>query len=1158
MHFSVIMPALNAASTIAEAIASVQAQTHSDWELIVVDNGSSDETAAVVANFAESDQRIRSVNCARRGVSVARNEGIRASSYNWLMFLDADDTLAEEALEKLSHRLSHPEPVDVAYCGWVRIAPDGEQLEGWHTSDSTDLFPDFATACAFAIHACAVRKELVTKQGGFDEELVTCEDWDLWQRLARAGARFGMCEGFLAHYRMRAASASNQSVRLMHDGVEVILRGHGADPRVADPVPEHAAGQDPTGVPIAVLTFAAFAAGPALALGEDLDALLAQVSAYRAPAVSPQEIADCIFVAALPAAGIGPSGWSELFQRIQPPLEHFLAGLEQISGSPRLAQRTIRCLVRAVMAAAPERSGSIADLQQAHVDLEIGFGDLEVDEGAQRLIVQVSAAGTRLGAVELPAVDTHIPRDVIADAISARFFWEILGVYFERQAYPELRRNLATGCAVPEFVSEILGARPSADELTHDELGWSLLLQAVFGKPGWPQLPFYTPGTRWKGSPLRIARGSRLRYELLGPPPTIVCASRAVTIEVVVAGRFLGLVDLHVRSPVIRPGTIVVEVLSSLGVNLSCMAACIGLVGPAWREPTLHEQLLSAASPTSVSPPPAPFIGRRDPYRFGSASSQRSELPFGAEIARALRACGDELDTASGDPTSKLEYRPEILLASRSRNQGRRPAVAAQLSAPQNRSFFDHWFATEPDPWGYSSDYEQRKYKQTLAMLPQGSIEQCLEIGCAEGHFTVQLAPRVRQLVAADISRVALARAAERCAGFSNVRFLPLDLSSSEIPGGQNVIVCSEILYYLADREVLDNAAKRIAAALVPGGHLVMAHAHLLIDDPGVPGFDWGMPFGAQTFSHVMVEAAGLRLEERAHTPYYRIERFRRPRRLQASKTRPHVEQQLEAAAPPPEVAKFFFPDGGERPALWKPEPISSSEVPILMYHRVSDDYTPATRPWCVTPAEFAAQMSFLAESGYHSITLDEWWEHANARRPLPGRPFILSFDDGYADFAEHAWPVLSALGFRAHVFLVTSFVGRSNDWEPVYEVKVPLMSWQTIRALEADGVLFGSHTATHKPLTSLTISEVVGELVGAREALAQQLDRPLPAIAYPYGDVDGAIEGLAGACGCELGLTCRGGKVSFADLLIDLPRIDIAGTLSFDGFKQKLCSAFV
>jgi peptidoglycan/xylan/chitin deacetylase (PgdA/CDA1 family)/SAM-dependent methyltransferase len=1152
MHISVIMPALNAAATIAEAIASLQAQTHRDWEVIVVDNGSSDETAAVVANLAESDQRIRSVDCARRGVSAARNEGIRASSYDWLMFLDADDTLAEEALEKLSHRLSSPEPVDVSYCGWVRIAPDGEEVQGWHTSDSTDLFPDFATACAFAIHACAVRKELVTKQGGFDEELVTCEDWDLWQRLARAGARFGMCEGFLAHYRMRAASASNQSLRLVQDGVEVILRGHSADPRVVDPVPKYAAGQDPVGVPRAVLTFSAFAAGPALAVGGDLDALLAAVSAYRAPAVAPQEIADCIFIAALPAAGIGPSGWSELLPRIQPRLEHFLARLEQISGSPRLAQRTIRCLVRAAMAASPERSGSIGDLQQAHVDLEMGFDDLKVDDRIQRLIVQVSAAGTRLGAVELPVVDRHISGDVVADAISARFSWEILRVYLERQAYPELRQDLAHGSPVPAFVSEILGDRPSAADVEHDVVGWSLLLQAVFGKSGWPEVNFYSASTRWEGSPLRIARGSSLRYELLGPPPTIVRGRQTVTIEVVLAGRLLGLIDLHGRSPVIRPGTIVTEVLSSLGAHLAFAVARAALVGPGWREPTLRDQLLSCAS-TPVHTRQGPFIARRDPYRFGSSSSQRSELPFDAEIARALRACGDQLDTASADSVSKLEYRPDILLGSQPRDSGPRAGVPAQLAAPQNRSFFDHLFATEPDPWGYGSDYEQRKYEQTLAMLPDGPIERCLEIGCAEGHFTVQLAPRVKQLVAADISRVALARAAERCAEHTNVSFLALDLSSAEIPGGQNVIVCSEILYYLADREVLDDAAKRIAASLVPGGHLVMAHAHLLIDDPGVPGFDWGMPFGAQTFSRVMVESAGLRLEERAQTPYYRIERYRRPRRLQASKARPHVEQQLEAAAPPPEVAQFFFPDGGKRPVLWNPEPVSSSEVPILTYHRVSDDYIPATRPWCVTPAELAAQMSFLAESGYHSITLEEWWEHANARRPLPGRAFILSFDDGYADFAEHAWPVLRALGFRAHVFLVTSFVGRSNDWDPAYEVKVPLMSWQTIRALEADGVLFGSHTASHQPLTTLTVSEAVGELVGAREALAQQLGRPLPAIAYPYGDVDGAIEHLAGACGCEFGLTCRGGRAGFGDLPIDLPRIDVAGTLSVDEFKQAL-----
>ena len=78
---------------------------------------------------------------------------------------------------------------------------------------------------------------------------------------------------------------------------------------------------------------------------------------------------------------------------------------------------------------------------------------------------------------------------------------------------------------------------------------------------------------------------------------------------------------------------------------------------------------------------------------------------------------------------------------------------------------FEKLFQDRTDPWNYTSSYEQTKYEQTLALLPTG-VDSALEIGCAEGHFTIQLAPRVKNLIACDISETALQRAAPRCAIF--------------------------------------------------------------------------------------------------------------------------------------------------------------------------------------------------------------------------------------------------------------------------------------------------------------------------------------------------------------------------------------------------------
>jgi glycosyltransferase involved in cell wall biosynthesis len=217
VNVSVVIPARNAAATIRETLESLQRQTHKTWEAVVVDNGSTDETATIVSEFCRRDARFRLIACETPGVSVARNRGIDAARNEWLMFLDADDTLAANAMSVLTGLLSERTDLDAAYGGWARLAPNGETYEEWHPSEASDLFADFAITCAFAIHTCVVRRRLVVEQGGFDERLITCEDWDLWQRIARAGARFGRVLGVLAYYRMRPASASNQAVRLMSD-----------------------------------------------------------------------------------------------------------------------------------------------------------------------------------------------------------------------------------------------------------------------------------------------------------------------------------------------------------------------------------------------------------------------------------------------------------------------------------------------------------------------------------------------------------------------------------------------------------------------------------------------------------------------------------------------------------------------------------------------------------------------------------------------------------------------------------------------------------------------------------------------------------------------------------------------------------------------------
>src|SRR3989304_8511405 len=121
MNVSVIIPAHNAANTLTETLESLCAQTFKNWEVIVVDNGSNDGTQAIAATFAEKDHRIRVVSEPQKGVCIARNAGIRMSRFDWLLFLDADDWLLPQHLERMTSVLAADPNLGGVYCGWLYI-----------------------------------------------------------------------------------------------------------------------------------------------------------------------------------------------------------------------------------------------------------------------------------------------------------------------------------------------------------------------------------------------------------------------------------------------------------------------------------------------------------------------------------------------------------------------------------------------------------------------------------------------------------------------------------------------------------------------------------------------------------------------------------------------------------------------------------------------------------------------------------------------------------------------------------------------------------------------------------------------------------------------------------------------------------------------------
>jgi peptidoglycan/xylan/chitin deacetylase (PgdA/CDA1 family) len=225
------------------------------------------------------------------------------------------------------------------------------------------------------------------------------------------------------------------------------------------------------------------------------------------------------------------------------------------------------------------------------------------------------------------------------------------------------------------------------------------------------------------------------------------------------------------------------------------------------------------------------------------------------------------------------------------------------------------------------------------------------------------------------------------------------------------------------------------------------------------------------------------------------------------------------------------------------------------MYHRIAPTGAPALANYRVTPEAFREQLRYLNEAGYYSITLDEWRVARELRKPIPGKPVIITFDDGYADFMDFAWPLLKEYGFSATVFLVSNEIGRTNDWDKYYGEVLPLLDWPDILPLQKEGIEFGSHSANHPHLTGISLSEIVKEASISRTVLQEKLGKPIHSFAYPYGSNDRVIQHLVGACGYMYGLTVTSRRCEFNDPLLALPRIGISGSDDLQRFIQKLQS---
>lgn len=214
---SIIMPCYNAVAHLPGSVGSVLAQTFASWELIAVDDGSSDDTLAWLR--AQTDARLRVHTHANCGVSATRNAGLALARGEYIAFLDADDTWAADFLEKMLAALQRRPDAVLAYCGWQNLGLPGGRGEPFVPPDYENgakgetLF----AGCRWPIHAALVKRAAVLATNGFDPALNNAEDYALWLRVATSAFIVRVPEVLaFYHFHGGAQASSNKARGALH------------------------------------------------------------------------------------------------------------------------------------------------------------------------------------------------------------------------------------------------------------------------------------------------------------------------------------------------------------------------------------------------------------------------------------------------------------------------------------------------------------------------------------------------------------------------------------------------------------------------------------------------------------------------------------------------------------------------------------------------------------------------------------------------------------------------------------------------------------------------------------------------------------------------------------------------------------------------------
>ncbi len=203
-------------------------------------------------------------------------------------------------------------------------------------------------------------------------------------------------------------------------------------------------------------------------------------------------------------------------------------------------------------------------------------------------------------------------------------------------------------------------------------------------------------------------------------------------------------------------------------------------------------------------------------------------------------------------------------------------------------------------------------------------------------------------------------------------------------------------------------------------------------------------------------------------------------------------------------------------------------KILVLNYHQVNNNFT-----YIAVPInDFDAQMAYLVDNGYIAITPDALLSALEGELDLPPKPMLITFDDGYIDNYENAFPILQKYGLRATIFVIPALVGNKG-----------YMTWEQLKEMEENGITVQSHTLNHIALEELPDDEMRVELLKSKRILEEKFGHSVDFVAYPTGTYNLHIADIAREVGYKGAFTIKYGNVDLGSNFFALERVPIFQT---------------